>query len=113
MFHIGQTVRARLMEGRTEELMGLAKAVYRGRLADGRQGSSQVGHRLCSPISSADFRPRWEQPARRSTLFRMPEAPLPEAFPTVPDKGSASCRPVHPLHLTWEQHRLLRTVFDP
>lgn len=29
-----------MLEGRTEELMGLAKAVYRGRQAEGRPGSS-------------------------------------------------------------------------
>lgn len=35
-----QSVRSRLLEGRTEELMGLAKAVYRGRLNENRPGSS-------------------------------------------------------------------------
>jgi hypothetical protein len=34
-----QSVRGRMLEGRTEELMGLAKAVYRGRQAEGRPGS--------------------------------------------------------------------------
>jgi len=40
-FCMVQTVKARLTEGRTEELMGLAKAVYRGRQHDNRPGSSQ------------------------------------------------------------------------
>mmetsp|Transcript_5611 Transcript_5611/g.16038 ORF Transcript_5611/g.16038 Transcript_5611/m.16038 type:complete len:416 (-) Transcript_5611:646-1893(-) len=35
-----KTVRSRLLEGRTEELMGLAKAIYRQRSAEGRDGDS-------------------------------------------------------------------------